>query len=236
MARKAETRGGHRTTTWQLNAYWNQRKSLGLSSPTWAQRQYLWSHLTIPRARVFNGFTPLPSFEYLHGHPARTKMATGASRVGKSVHAAAGEIVPWSLHSNLIWIVAPKYRLARPEFIFAYEALRSLKLINPADVSLPSRDRPARLRTRTGCEIVTNTTHDIAELVAEAPDLIVVAEMVLIDESILNAMRIRLSTRRGILFLAGTLKRSNPWVGNSYLRWQRWPNSENAYAANVPLW
>jgi hypothetical protein len=163
-------------------------------------------------------------------------MATGAARVGKSVDVSAGEIVPWSLHSQLIWIVAPKYRLARREFIYAMEALMSLKLLSRSDVSLPSRDMPARMTTRTGCEIVTNTTHDIEELVAEAPDLVVVAEMGLIEEEILQAMRIRLTTRRGMLFLTGTLKRANPWVGNAYLRWQDWPNYEGAFAVNVPLW
>lgn len=201
----------------------------------------MWARLKVPRTSVGpelakGPFHPLPSFETLLGHPARTKMATGASRVGKSLHAALGEAVPWSLHSDLIWIVAPKYRLARQEFIFTYQALRSLKHVAEADVSLPARDMTARMHTRFGCEIATQTTHDLEELVAEAPDLVIVCEPGLMEEDVLNAMRIRLMTRRGVMFIAGTLKRANPWVGNAYLRWRRWPNVENAYAQNVPLW
>src|SRR3990172_944992 len=183
---------------------WEQRASMGLSTPMPAARRIAWSQMSIPQARIFKaegGYKPFHIVERAHDHPARNILVAGGIRGSKSVSAAA-EAVAWSPHSELVWFGADSYDLARIEFEYTAEALLSLGWTLPRLVNLPdSRFMPCSMETRWGTLIETRTLHDVNTFVARAPDLIVICEPGLAQEASLQRARERSSTRRGRIYL-----------------------------------
>ena len=183
------------------------------------------------------GYSPIPPIAAAHIHPARAVQLTGGVRVGKSL-ASAMEAVAWSPYSNLIWFGAHSYDLTRQEFDYTVEALISLGWVDPANVSLPSsRYQPCAMETAWGCVIETRTLSDAASsMVARAPDLLIICEPGLLTQNIIWRARERLSTRRGRLWMAGTLENSLSWYSDLTTRWAKWPNDDGGKSLAAPSW
>jgi len=205
-----------------------------------AERRLTWSQMSIPQARIFKedgGYKPFHIVERAHDHPARNILVAGGIRGSKSVSAAA-EAVAWSPHSELVWFGADSYDLARIEFEYTAEALLSLGWTLPRLVNLPdSRFMPCSMETRWGTLIETRTLHDVNTFVARAPDLIVICEPGLAQESSLQRARERSSTRRGRIYLPGTFEEVRyQWMEDKWRKWIRWPNEDHGKSFTVPSW
>jgi hypothetical protein len=146
------------------------------------------------------------------------------------------EVVPWSLHSRLIWLAAETYDLTRQEFEYSLEALQSMDMI--AGYSMPKqRYQPCVLETVWGCKVETRSLHDIETFASRAPDLVVICEPGQAPVETLAKSRERLSTKRGRLWMAGTFEDiKETWMEDVWRRWVRWPNKESGKSYAVPSW
>lgn len=223
-----------------LRPIWLQRAERGLSTPLYEEKLAIWSELSIPQANIFKktgGYVPFKLMGRAHAHPARTVLVTGGIRASKSIGIGA-EIAAWSRHSDLIWLAADSYELTRQEFEYAAEALISLEWVEPNAVSIP-RDQyhPCSMETIWGTLIQCRSLHDVNTFVAKAPDAIFVCEPGLARPEVVVKARERLSTRRGLLWMAGTFEEARfNWMEEYWHRWARYPNAENAKSFVVPTW
>jgi hypothetical protein len=69
---------------------------------------------------------------------------------------------------------------------------------------------------------------------SRAPDFIGLCEPGLLDLSVYRHCVERLSTRRGLLYMAGTFENTAPWMEAFWKKWRRWPNEDNAKAFSSP--
>lgn len=214
--------------------------ALGLTSPQIAEKQLIWSKLSVPEANITSrkgGYKPNKIMEQAHFHPARAILLAGGVRGGKSLSSAM-EVIPWSLHSNLIWIAAETYDLTRQEFDYTYQALESLEWTAKDLISRPkNRYQPCSLDTIWGCRIETRSLHDVETFASRAPDLVIICEPGQAPPETLQKARERLSTRRGRLWMAGTFEDiKESWMEEVWRRWVRWPNTESGKSFAVPSW
>lgn len=216
-----------------------QRQSLGLTSPTPEEKLLIWSQLSIPQANIFKdtgGYQPASLYRHAHFHPARTKMPVGGPRSGKSLFGSM-EVVPWSLHSDLIWVAADSYDLARQEFEYIYEALLSLNWTEPRLITFPeNKYQPCAVETLWGTLIETKSLKDNQTFVARAPDVVLICEPGLTNVTSIHRAWERLTTKRGLLLAPGTAERSAPWMMEYWSKWKRWPNEDHAKSWSVPSW
>lgn len=223
-----------------LRPTWEQRASIGLTTPTEAEKQYAWPQLTIPQARIAphdGGYVPFPLIARAHQHPARVKLVVGGIRGSKSLSGAC-EALSWTPHADLVWLAADSYDLCRQEFEYLAEGLISLEWTQASLISLPhSKYMPCSLETVWGTLVETRSLHDVSTFVARAPDFIMLCEPGLADPRSVARARERLSTCRGVLWAAGTMEevRYN-WVEECLRDWARWPNAANAKSFIVPSW
>lgn len=195
-----------------------------------------------------NGYSPWPSFAKAHYSPATFVLVSGAERVGKSV-ATAAEAFAWIPVSELIWMVAKQYRDTTKEMSYLAEACLNAGLTDDSLVTIRDDQAshiyivdkgnidPKTRRPRVICKITTRSLWDIERaLVAEAPDLVIVAEAGLVDREPLEKLRLRVATRRGRVWMSGTLETAAEWFAGAYDRWQQWPNIEDGMAISVPLY
>lgn len=164
-------------------------------------------------------------------------MVAGGVRGGKSLGSAM-EVVPWSLHSNLIWLAADNYDLTRQEFEYTEEALLSMDFTSKDRISRPkNRYNPCVLDTIWGCRIETRSLKDIETFAMRAPDLVVICEPGQAPIETLAKSRERLSTRRGRLWMAGTFEDiEESWMEDVWRRWVKWPNEESGKSFAMPSW
>lgn len=220
-----------------------QRASIGLTTPTAAERDYIWSQLSIPQASVYKetgGLKFHPLVKRLHNGPWRFVSLGGGLRGGKSL-GEAGEATVWLPHSNLIWFAAETYDLCRQEMEYLAEAVVSLGW--DASISLPKkRYDPASIETTWGCQVESRSLRDLGALQASgaltsrAPDIIFICEPGLAPAETLNQAMERLTTRRGRLWMAGTFEQSNTWFVDTWRKWVRWPNADMGKSMAVPSW
>ena len=194
--------------------------------------------MDVPQANINHesgGYTPNRIIAQAHHHPARAILVAGGVRGGKSL-ASAMEVVPWTIHSRLVWLAADTYDLTRQEFEYTLEALNSMDMV--AGVSMPKqRYQPCVLDTVWGCRVETRSLHDIETFASRAPDLVVICEPGQAPVETLAKSRERLSTRRGRLWMAGTFEDiKETWMEDVWRRWVRWPNSESGKSYAVPSW
>jgi len=187
------------------------------------------------------GYHPWPSFSSAHNSPATFVLCSGAERVGKSV-ATAMEAMAWVPVSTLIWIAGPQYRDTMKEFSYMAEACLNAGITTKKRVSINEKG-PSSIdiidpkTMETVCRVETRSLWDIERaLVSEAPDLILVVEAGLNARDPLEKLRLRVSTRRGRVWLSGTLEDASPWFQAAYERWQAWPNEESGSSIAVPLY
>lgn len=216
-----------------------QRAALGFSSPIPEEKLWIWSQLSIPQANILKatgGYKPARLYLHAHFHPARTKMPCGGPRSGKSLFGSM-EVVPWSLHSDLIWIAADSYDLARQEFEYVVEALLSLDFTEPRLVSFPeNKYQPCAVETIWGTLIETKSLKDPSTFVARAPDLVLICEPGLTSITSVYRANERLTTRRGQLLMPGTFENAAPWMMEYWNKWKRWPNEDHAKSWSCPSW
>lgn len=180
-----------------------------------------------------SGYEPWPSFLKAHLSPAQFVLCSGAERVGKSI-ATAMEGIAWLPLSQLIWICGPQYRDTLREFWIIAEAMLNMGITTKGRIKAHDK-QPSKMTTKDGRVVETRTLWEMERsLVAEAPDLILVVEAGLIDRDPIDKLRLRTSTRRGRVWLSGTLE-SNDWFRHAYERWQI-PNDELGESFSVPLY
>lgn len=216
-----------------------QRAALGFSSPTPEEKELIWSYLSIPQAGILKatgGYIPAKLYRHAHHHPARTKMPAGGPRSGKSLFGSM-EVVPWSLHSDLIWVAADSYDLARQEFEYIVEALLSLDWTEPRLISFPeNKYQPCAVETVWGTLIETKSLKDPTTFVARAPDVVLICEPGLTSLTSVYRANERLTTKRGLLLMPGTFENAAPWMMEYWKKWKRWPNEDNAKSWSMPSW
>jgi hypothetical protein len=215
---------------------WERRAEVGLTAPTPEQRRQIWGRLNLPD--LGGPYEPWEPIAQAHDHPASIVLVSGAERVGKSVSTFA-EVVAWIPFSRLIWLVGDTYMDSNREFEYLAEGLLSMGLINPQDISHRRRlSKPSVIRIdEFDCIVETRTLVDLPRAMsAEAPDLIAVCEAAHIREDPVPRLRMRLSTRRGRLWISGSMEDNVGWLADYFERWETWPNEDEAFAINVPLW
>ena len=220
-----------------------QRRRINLSTPTQAEKLFLWDKVSVPTAGIgkglkFTSYAPSESFANMHFHPARERVGAGGVRGGKSLSTGM-EAVAWSLHSDLIWLVAVDYSVSRLEFTYCMEGLLSLGFTRPALISMPAdRYKPCVMETVWGTQIETRTLADLGKVAAYAPDVIFVCEPGLIPEfsEAINRFRERLSQKRGLLWMAGTFEDSVGEYAQFWESGQTWPNEDDIISFSIPTW
>src|SRR5574341_751671 len=223
-----------------LRPIWIQRAERGLSTPLYQEKEAVWSEISIPQATISKktgGYKPFKLMKRAHEHPARTKLITGGIRASKSVGIGT-ELTAWAPHSDLLWLAADTFELTRVEFEYAAEALISLEWVEPSAVTMP-RDQyhPCSMETVWGTSIQCRSLHDVNTFAAKAPDAIFVCEPGLARPEVVVKARERLSTRRGLLWMAGTFEEARfNWMEEFWHKWARYPNNENAKSFVVPTW
>lgn len=219
---------------------WEQRADVGLSTPLYPEKLALWSEVSIPQANIYKktgGYTPFRLMARPHQHPARTKLVSGGIRASKSIGISA-ELTAWAEHSDLIWLAAESYDLTRQEFEYAAEALISIDYVDPSAVTMP-RDpyHPCSMETIWGTLVQCRSLHDVSTFVAKAPDAIFICEPGLADPRVVVKAHERVSTKRGLVWMAGTFEEARyNWMEEYWHKWARWPNPENAKSFVVPTW
>lgn len=213
------------------------RASVGLTAPTARQKEEIWGRITVPSARIYSGYKPVPEIEKVHFNPARIRLLSGGARLGKSLFMAM-EALPWVFHSDLIWLLGPDYSQTRQEFLYMVEALVSIGATNASMISFPqSKSQPCSLETTWGCQVETMTTQDPEKIASKAPDMILLCEPGQIQDEIWDRASERVTTRRGGIVLAGTFEDNTyVWFQDAWMRWRKWPNDEDAKSFSVPMW
>lgn len=216
-----------------------QRLQLGLSSPIPEEKELVWSYLSIPQAGIHKasgGYKPAKIYRHAHFHPARTVMVNGGPRSGKSLMGSL-DVLTWTPHSDLIWIAADSYDLARQEFEYLLEGLLSLDWTEPRLISFPeNKYQPCAVETIWGTLIETKSLKDPTTFVARAPDVVLVCEPGLTSLTSIHRANERLTTKRGKLLLPGTFEKASPWLMEYWAKWKRWPNEDNAKSFSAPSW
>ncbi len=219
---------------------WEIRAEKGLSTPLWAEKQAVFSEMSIPQAGIFKkdgGYIPFKIADQAHKHGAMTVVVTGGIRSSKSISSAA-EAVAWSMHSDLIWFAGDTYDLSRQEFEYTMEAMISLGWTRKSNISLPrSKYLPCVLETNWGTIIETRSLNDVNTFVARAPDIILLCEPGLASPDSVQKARERLSTKAGRLWAAGTFEEARfNWLEDYWRKGVRWPNPESIKSFTIPTW
>lgn len=216
-----------------------QRLDQGLSTPIPEEKLEIWRNMSIPQTNIrkeTGGYKPFSITRQAHFHPARTKHVAGGVRGSKSQSLAA-EIVPWFLHSDLIWLGGEAYVDCRQEFEYIAEAALSLGWTNNRLISFPQNQyQPCVLETVWGTLLETKSTADESSLMSRAPDVIGLCEPGKMSLAAYRRAKERLSTRRGLLYMAGTFENTAVWLENFWHRWKRWPNPDNAKSFTSPTY
>jgi hypothetical protein len=207
------------------------REAVGLSVPLWEEKLHLWSGVSISSAETSvtketGGYKPNLLVAYFLKHPAVAKLLAGGPRSGKSLGMAM-DLLTWTPHANLIWLVAETYEGSRREFGYLADGLDSLRLVRPSSISFSRRkDEPCSMETKWGCLIETKSLADQRRIAAYGPDVIAVCEPGLLTQDIVWRFRERLSGRRGLLLMAGSFEEDTGWMARLWEEWKHWPEAE----------
>jgi hypothetical protein len=197
----------------------------------WEEKLALWERVTIPSAETpitkeTGGYKPNFLIDYCLRHPAIAKLLSGGPRSGKSLGVGM-DLAAWSIHSELMWLVADVYAGTRREFRYLADALDSLHLVVPNSISFPrKKDEPCSMETKWGCFIETLSLTDARRIAAYGPDVIAVCEPGLLTKDLVWRFRERLSGRRGYLLMAGSFEEDTGWMAKVWDEWKAWPRAE----------
>lgn len=220
-----------------------QRSRLGFSSPFPEEKLLLWSYVTLPQTgitrgirRESGGYQPYPILAQAHYHPARTKLVAGGIRGSKSIGLAM-EALSWLPHSDLLWLAGESYDDCRQEFEYLMEAAVGLNWTDNRLITFPQgKYQPCSFETFWGTLVETKSASDPGSLMSRAPDFIGLCEPGKMDIAAMRRSNERLSTKRGLLWLAGTFEEASPWMEACWSDWKRWPNADNARSWSAPSW
>lgn len=144
-------------------------------------------------------------------------------------------MVSWLPHSDLQWLGGEAYVDCRQEFEYIAEAALSLGWTNNRLISFPQNQyQPCVLETIWGTLLETKSTADEGSLMSRAPDVIGLCEPGKMSLAAYRRSKERLSTRRGLLYMAGTFENTSAWLENFWNKWKRWPNQDNAKSFTSP--
>lgn len=230
------------------NSLSEQRAHAGYKTPSWEQKQLIWSRVVSATAHIFEGgYIPNPTAERAHRADVRGVGLSGGWGAGKSLSGGM-EGLAWLPYSDLIWIIADGYRVARPEFLYLAEGAMSSGLALEPEVNIASDiDKPCVLRSiprgrapdgsEIRCEVQTVTIRDYSKVAARRPDLIIVCEPGIIDDlhDLVELLWGRLAERRGLLWLGGTSDEASEEWYEIHEGWQK-PNIEGGVAFSMPTW
>lgn len=191
-----------------------------------------------PYAKVVEKLYVTPSplqWEVLLEDEARLILVAGGERAGKSwVSGLFGATrTPFG---RLFWIVAADYELARPEFTYWVEHLKTLGAIrSDRDISMPKMGSWSVV-TKSGQRIETKTAVDVRKIAAKAPDGIVMAEAAQMDYELFLKCNGRISEKRGWILMSGTFEGSSGWYPEMYEDFINPNNRLGGRAYSLPSW
>lgn len=178
------------------------------------------------------GYQPTPAALLAHNHPGRVILVAGGERGSKSRSASAEVVAHALLPNQLIWIVAPTYELALPEFNYALDDLSRIGMVLKSRT--PSQGQRS-LDTLLGTTIITRSAEDVLKLAATAPDAVLACEAAQLTYETFLRLRGRIAQKRGWLWLSGTFEGSLGWYPEFFTRWQV-DNPEGARSFSLPSW
>lgn len=186
-------------------------------------------------------FAPFPeqreALDWFHQSDSPFLLLCGGEGAGKSL-TSAGSALPCMGAPGEYWVVGPDYLQARPEFLYMYEAIKRLDLLD-GEPSMPQSPNSAwSMKTKWGAEIRTRTSSDITKLasfkvkgsiMAEANQQVYEAWLKLLGRSMRN------EGEPGFVVLSGTLEQGLPWYEDLLERWKG-PNPLGARSFSLPSW
>lgn len=162
-------------------------------------------------------------------------MIAGGERAGKS-YSAANELIARHHLGTLFWIVAPDYKLCRPEFQYLVDYFSRLDAIERLTMPV-SQFQPMSMVLKGGIKIETVTARDPQKLAGQAPDGILACEAAQLDEEIYYKMLGRLSEKDGWLWMSGTFEHGSylSWYSDRFEKWAM-ENNEDGASFAIPTW
>lgn len=159
---------------------------------------------------------------------------TGGERAGKSVLSGT-EGICWEFgFTDLIWITAPDYTQARPEFEYITQDLFNAGALTSKNFSMPKEGACSAL-AETGCLIETKTSEDVRKLAGKAPGLVLMVEAAQQGYDVFLKLVGRVAEKRGLVFMSGTLEEGAVWYSDLYNLFQT-PNRFGGRSYSVPSW
>lgn len=157
------------------------------------------------------GYVPSDEQAAVHYSPARTRLAAGGERSGKS-YLAANDLLARMWEGKLYWLVAADYERTRAEFNYIQEGLDKLGWPYEATKYID----PGEILVEGGFRIVTKSSKDPRKLAMEAPDGIIGCESSQLEYEDFLRIRGRLAERRGWALLEGSFESSLGWYPALY--------------------
>lgn len=157
------------------------------------------------------GYTPSPGQFEVHKSPKRFRIVMAGSRFGKSM-CAAFESTFWAtvFPDFRVWIVGPKYDLARREFkwclhfISRYKTEDGRRLSDLVHIYNPNKGQQS-IHYPWDSFIETKSTEELDQLVGEACDMIILSEASRIQRKAWeDCLRARLGDRQGMMLAPST--------------------------------
>ncbi len=167
----------------------------------------------------------------LKGIVSRIKQITGGIRSGKSFSGAM-EIISRCHEGTLYWLAAEEFSTARQEFQYCYEFAKKLGILNK--YSFP-KEGQCSMTVHGGIVIKTWSLKDELGIAEESPDGIVICEAARTTWEKVRACIMRVSQKRGWVFLEGTMEGSNTFYADKHNEWSV-PNNAHAKSFSLPTW
>jgi hypothetical protein len=183
------------------------------------------------------GYVPFAEQLAIHEDESALKLIAGGERGAKS-WTTGKELIGDSAFLELVWIVGPDYRQAKPEFRYLVEDAIALDAIE--HLSDPVDDEsPRTLVLHGGIKITTRSGRDPAKLASEAPDEIAMVEAAQQPyenfQKLWNRLAQKRRAGRGKLILSGTFEGSLGWYPEMWTKLQG-PNEYGGKSFSLPTW
>ncbi len=190
------------------------------------------------------GFNPQPAQRIALASPARTVLAAGGERAGKS-YTSAVKLVTWVMEDlvrlgpkRLYWIVGPDYVQTHREYDYAADFFYRLQMVLPGGDSRP-KDGAWIMHLKGDVTIMTRTSEDPKTLANDAPDGVLMVEAAQQAFEAFEKLYNRLAQQRaagsGHFYVSGTFEKSLGWYPEIFNLFQ----GDNLYGGrsfSLPSW
>ena len=133
---------------------------------------------------------------------------------------------------SIVWLVGKKYDATEKEYEYMLAKLQILEMVKFA--SDTTADKPRRIILIDDTIIKTISANDVTNITKEAPRLIIGCEASRLDLEAYYKLVARAEHGHGILLLAGTFERAEPWYGEIYRAYSSGRDGRRAYM--LPTW